>query len=286
MSSTLTWIGGGNDDASNPKDWSPTGSPRLGHTLLIDNGGTINITGHALAGNVLSIEPSSTGLEPTLNLDDAKIALGMVNQPPEFSDPAPYITLNVAGGSDSVTAPASNPIDNTMINLQGNAHLLLSGGMYFISASGGAHSELINDGRLELARGIQSGTIDTNLTGTGVVSTAYLLTLSLTIDGSVGAGQTVDVMAENTLVLDKPLAFAGTVNAETFGPDALVIDLMGVTATSYEYSNDLLKLYNGNRVADTLKLTAMPPYVIPTSAGIELSYGQGPVAPPHLPVHS
>jgi hypothetical protein len=58
---TRIWIGGGNNKASNPKDWSPTGVPRLGDNLFIAGStgamppnGTINVVGNDLAGDTLT----------------------------------------------------------------------------------------------------------------------------------------------------------------------------------------------------------------------------------------
>ena len=57
---TLSWVGGGSNQASDPNDWVDTSTnlpaaPQTGDTLsdTID-GSTINITDNALAGNGLS----------------------------------------------------------------------------------------------------------------------------------------------------------------------------------------------------------------------------------------
>jgi hypothetical protein len=65
MATTRTWIGGGNDRASNANDWSPTGAPQPGDTLTDPvNGSTINISDNVLRGDTLSILASGV----TLNL--------------------------------------------------------------------------------------------------------------------------------------------------------------------------------------------------------------------------
>jgi hypothetical protein len=43
-----TWIGGGNNKASNPKDWTPYGTPQSGDIVIIDHG-TVNVSGSELA---------------------------------------------------------------------------------------------------------------------------------------------------------------------------------------------------------------------------------------------
>ena len=42
-----TWIGGDNNQASNPNCWSPTGLPQAGSTLDM-TGGTMNVDGYTL----------------------------------------------------------------------------------------------------------------------------------------------------------------------------------------------------------------------------------------------
>jgi hypothetical protein len=50
-----TWVGGGDNDASNPDNWSPVGTPEEGDDLLMPNGGTMNIQDNGLASNPLHI---------------------------------------------------------------------------------------------------------------------------------------------------------------------------------------------------------------------------------------
>jgi hypothetical protein len=45
-----TWIGGGDNEASNPNDWSPTGVPSNTEDAVITHG-KINIRGSVLAAN-------------------------------------------------------------------------------------------------------------------------------------------------------------------------------------------------------------------------------------------
>ncbi len=54
MSTTRAWNGGGNNDATNPHYWSPTGVPQPGDNLVITHG-TMNVHGNALAGDTLSV---------------------------------------------------------------------------------------------------------------------------------------------------------------------------------------------------------------------------------------
>lgn len=64
-----TWIGGGNNEASNPKDWSPTGAPQAGDTLVM-NGETnnpINVSDYNLRGNSLNVQGGAN----TINMSNA-----------------------------------------------------------------------------------------------------------------------------------------------------------------------------------------------------------------------
>jgi hypothetical protein len=72
---TRTWIGGGNNQASNAKDWSPNGAPQSSETLLVSNG-TINVNGNDLAGDpVRSLRTALTVAKPILNLINSTLTV-------------------------------------------------------------------------------------------------------------------------------------------------------------------------------------------------------------------
>ncbi len=279
-----TWTGGGNNKASDAKDWTPKGSPRPGDSLLISNGGTIKITGNALAGDVLSVEPSPTGRDPTLNLKNAHVVLGMINQPTDIGSVESLHFIMGIAGADSV----AGTIEDATVDLNGDAHLLLTGSMSFLGVTGGPDSEIINDGTMSVLPGSGSTTIDTNLTGRGVIDINQQSLLALTINGAVGSGQTIDIIGNNSLTLDKPLAFSGAISLHQDGPSGFSISLVGLVATSYEYRNDILCLFDGNRVVDRLNLTNPPADMLveQTGSGVSIVFGEGPALPPHLPVHT
>ena len=60
-----TWIGGGNNDASDPNDWNPTGVPLLGDSLLMPDGGTMNIIGNDLVGDRLQVGNPNNSVDVT-----------------------------------------------------------------------------------------------------------------------------------------------------------------------------------------------------------------------------
>jgi hypothetical protein len=67
MVATLhTCIGGGNNKASNEKDWLPTGVPQPGDFLQMAPGTTMNVLGNDLAGSSITLGSSNT-----LNVTDA-----------------------------------------------------------------------------------------------------------------------------------------------------------------------------------------------------------------------
>jgi hypothetical protein len=61
-----TYIGGGNNQASNPLDWSPTGVPQPGDALeaAVGSNLTMNVSGNALAGDSFN----AAGISITANL--------------------------------------------------------------------------------------------------------------------------------------------------------------------------------------------------------------------------
>ncbi len=89
MSTSRIWIGGADNNAGNPQNWSPTGAPQPGDTLvLLDNGPfhafTLHIRGNDLAGNTLTIgQTRDSGPAFTLNLSDhahATVRAGILSQ--------------------------------------------------------------------------------------------------------------------------------------------------------------------------------------------------------------
>ena len=72
-----TWIGGGDDRANNPADWSPTGVPQAGDFLLMPPTTTMSVQGNDLAGDrliltgsdaVVPLEASGSPEQPLLPL--------------------------------------------------------------------------------------------------------------------------------------------------------------------------------------------------------------------------
>jgi hypothetical protein len=287
---TRTWLGGGNNAASNPNDWSPAGLPQPGDTLIITQG-TIVVSGNDLAGNVLSVlYPANGGPTPTIDVQNAQVDL-------DAASPVPIgggLTINVAG-NDQISFLSPRPeIFTPTFDLAANSSVTLTGDNFFFiySFHGGAGSELINDGTL---RYNQTGSIiDTNIAGTGTidVSRAHDGSASLEVNGSVGSGQTFAMQTSSfsaNLIVDQPEAFGGRVVVEPDPYFSLAsILLKGLNATSFDLTNDLLRLYDGNQSVDTLRLTnnaGEPLTVQETGSGVMIvagNAGLGQILPPHV----
>jgi hypothetical protein len=269
---TLTWVGGGNNKANNPLDWSPNAVPQPGDTLYITGSlnavppnGTINVAGNQLAGDTLIAGSVPTHSIVTINLShDATLNLATLEQ--GVSVIPQSTTLNLTGDAtltgDTLAAYTTQTINIghgnlTLDNLAtvGPAPNPVYGDSVTVNSSGGA---------LRLLGTASEGpgaTIAVNATtiGTGTFDDGG----SLTFTNAVAHGITVDIDG-GTLVLNQPTRFLA--NADL---TAGVIDLNNlVKANSYTYKNDMLSIYSGGRIIDHLRLTTTAAFTVEeTSAG-------------------
>jgi len=136
-----TWLGGGNNNANNPDDWSSTGVPVPGDVLDMQ-AGTMNVRGNNLAGNSVVIGKEQVGAEPTLNLSHhANVSLEIA----QFSDD--QVTINVQG-SDTLNVRSDFPSSGSLtVNLADHASLAGAFNMTFGSVviNGGNGSRFVND---------------------------------------------------------------------------------------------------------------------------------------------
>ena len=272
---TLTWVGGPDNAASNPKDWSPNAAPQQGDTLDMSSG-TINVTDNDLAGNPLTlVAPNSTQpFQDLINLANgtARLTDGGDNFTLTTSD---SVATKFVGGNgvgftgDIALAP------NTTVTMTGMANFL-----YGLAVAGGSSSTLVNDGTV----GLTNATVTTNLDGTGT----FNLTRyhdgpgSVTINGNVGSGLTFNLNGgagfQSSLTIDQPSTFSGQIKVPANGPDGKpgqdTVHLEGLTATSYTLANGTLTLFNGTTTVDTLSLTnaALPLEVAHDSDGVGLYF--------------
>jgi hypothetical protein len=215
---TRIWIGGGNNKASNPKDWSPTGAPQPGDSLLITGSpnamppnGTINIAGNDLAGDTLTAGSIPTHSIVTINLShDATLNLETLVQGiiviPQST------TINITGDA-TLTGDTLAAYNTQTINI-GHGTLTLDN----LSTTGPAvgQSVVINSsgGALKLqgnANEDVNSTIAVNapVKGTGM----FLDGGSLTFSDSVARGITTDLTSGMSfLQVDEPKHFLGLVD--------------------------------------------------------------------------
>jgi hypothetical protein len=305
MAITRTWIGGGNNKASNPNDWSPTGVPQPGDTLQQMSGQTpltMNVSGNDLAGDTLDLVGSSAPF--TMNMSDKAVADVSVSEPI---------------GGDTYNLTQQSTLNSTVlidtpqvINISGSDHFSTSSsglGMLSVNvassstwtgsfslvdstltASGGSNSVFINDGSSELFD--YSYTV-LNLPVLGDGSFSLVFHGFLTFGSSVGVNQSVSIAADpqSYVVIDHPKEFLGSI---TLGAGPGVgdesIDLMGLAkADSYTFKNDMLSIFSGNTVIDKLRLTDDTPYgfaVEKETGSVNIVAYSHPTNPPvGLPIH-
>jgi hypothetical protein len=266
---TRTWIGGGDNQASNPNDWIDSnglsGAPQPGDTLtdqLSDS--TMNITDNALAGNGLSIVgfpgPPVTGV--TLNLSDhAQASLSLA-----FAS----VVANVDGQVNLQANLAGVPASSSLrINMAPNTNLF-STNISIGSASGitikddSGTGRFHNDGSFVSS---SSAVIDTAVVGVGTIIAGVTRFSGgrLEFGGSVSDGQTVQVGDSlfvsrfSTVQLDDPRSFHGTIEMTSFR-GTTTADLVGLPeANSWIYSDGLLTIRGtGGNVIDTLHVVNAP----------------------------
>lgn len=226
---TLTWVGGGNNRASNPADWSPSQAPQAGDQLLM-SGGTMNVTGNALAGDTVTLTPSSP--HATFNLS-GKVSMDIARGYP-------------GGGTTTV-----NLVDHSEWN--GGFSNNYTNGEFLIQADG-EHGRVGRFANTSSTVGNDSTIIDADVTGAG--------TFTLQPGGnepklefmhSVSNNQTVNVLGggrygtPSLLQIDDPKDYHAT-TVLGYGQ----ITLEDITATSYDLKHDMLRLFDGNKMVDDL----------------------------------
>jgi len=285
------WLGGGNNRASNPNDWSPNGKPQPGDTLTMNNG-TMDISGLDLAS------PMIGGLlvdgDATLNLHDALVGSVVTIEPPPFPSggaglPTDAVQINLKG-IDVLNFQVNTGLGISPVTVDLAPFSVWIGGFttdqfHFgeanVTVNGGLGATFINTGS-EIQYTGGSSVLNVNVAGRGEFSVTNDATL--TFGGLVGPGQTVDLLSQQAsgfTTIDKPNEFFGTVQL-----DAGLANLVGLaSADSYTFTNDLLAIYHGKSVIDVLRLADSSPfYIDKTPTGITVSsFDPGQGVP--LPIH-
>ena len=252
-----TWKGGGNDAARNPHDWSPNGAPQPGDHPNITQG-VINISGNALAGDTLLVGasiPPSAARTIDINTSAAAALILKASLPP---GPSTSVELNVHGMA-TFTA-----------DIVGLSQLTTSGGtIHFIGSSTftGLHQ-----------------VFDNNLVGSATLNldSANHLPEQMEINGAVGGGLTFNLTSNGPpftgLQIDQPSQFHGVIHIDpppfpgAFG----FVAFMGLHATSADLHNDMLRMFDGNTLVDTTRLSGGSGLQLEqNSQGVMLSQGSG-----------
>jgi hypothetical protein len=235
---TRQWIGGGNNSAGNPHDWNTASLPQPGDTLNVgveDFSGqrgphyTLNVTGNQLTGDQLNFLPYNAF--DTINVAGITALSFETNYGTD-------ITVNLAKHSEWIGGFGGHP--DATVNINGT-------GVWDNNTTTGTNGTV---------------NVGVDVVGTGTID-AYQShsqsQMTFLYGVSVGAGQTVNVSGyelygdHGKVVVESPLLFHAQVDMN-FGE----IQLEGLYATSYNIKGDLLTLFAGNKVMDTLKFALQP----------------------------
>jgi hypothetical protein len=254
---TKTWIGGGNNDASNRKDWSPSGPPQSGDDLII-TGGTINIAGNHLAGDTLTLDGLVTSPITINTKNDAVLNLDSTL----WGGVATSVHIT---GQLNLTAHAGD-WDGALSFIGGSIKLIGTSGF---------------DGAVFDADLKGNGTIDADHTGNG-----YLFG-PLIFNGSVGRGVTIALEGGGPpegVQIDHPSSFKGEIILpgpynSNLGPldgmifeGSVLFEGLHITSADLIPCSDVLQMWNGKHLVDTVRVGGYTSdlYVQQTTAGVTL----------------
>jgi hypothetical protein len=289
-----TWIGGSNNNSVYAAvNWSAAGVPAPGDQLFLLQG-TANMKGGDLSGDAIAMgatnrlppmTPAPASLSPVLNLSDGatvKVAVGG-----DFFTPTDNRSIiNVAGpdnvdiNSDTSTHAAGRSdftVNITRGTMTGSVNLFNGHG----TIDGPGNFKNINS---SLSMG--SMAVKSDMIGTGSTSLTFM---HLELDDSVSVGQTFTLNPASSMTIDHPGQFHGVVVGTTLGSaPASEIVLAGIKADSYSMTNDLLTLYAGDKVVDSLVLhaTAAQMFVGQGSSGVAIELNGQSTGVSGLPLHT
>jgi hypothetical protein len=222
-SSGLWWEYQGNP--SSPWTGLGTSANPLPHTLYWNGGnGAISLTDGQTLNLITTDNNNVDGYNPTINASGS-------------------VTVNISGTSYFEGSPTLNIAQGSDLKLTGT----LAG--YGLNVNG--PGTLTNDGTID-GSWIN---INTNVLGTGTFEFVHWGDGpgSNVIAGSSGSGLTYNV--GGTMTIDDPNGFLSQVNLIQDWPGEQ-LNLVGLSATSYDLQNDMLTLYQGNSKVYSMKLSA------------------------------
>lgn len=232
------WIGGSsNNDAADPANWSLVDSLPAPGTIAHISGGVINVHGDVL--------------------DDVTIDEAMSSSPKQDS-----ATVNISGESHLSVNTAFQNSGSMTVNLAENSQ--------WVGGFDSLYGEITVQGDGKFANtlslmGNQTAVINSDVVGNGLFSigASYPRHAKLEFMRSVSAGQSVTMDTARSftqgigsfivLQVDNPQAFEASVKLG-FGE----VILKSLQADHYSFKNDLLSMYQGGQVVDTVPLRLIP----------------------------
>jgi hypothetical protein len=267
MSNTWTWIGGGNNEWNNPADWQPSGVPRPGDTLIMQ-GGTINIS-HAFENFQITASPSGAASDNQINLNGGDIL--NIDQTGISS-----LSINVNARGAIVGGALFGVLEQDKINLAPHTSMIFTGTYDDEGFAFGGPLEItgrgtfINEGTITATR----AEINSSVLGLGTIrftATHDEGPGNAEVSGASGRGLTYDLGFNSITTVEHPHTFMSKVEMD----DGSFLTLAGLAATSYDFKNDLLTLYQGNTPVYRLRVTdqssdGQPLYVTSSTGGVSV----------------
>ena len=247
-----------NHQASDPCNWAPNGAPQPGDTLSMTQG-VMDISGHDLAGDTLGVD--TQGFSSGVELDTREAA-----------------RLNLGLQFANVHSDIHGVVKLTADVRQSQLHT--SGGtIRFIGTNTFVGADQLK--------------FDSNLTGSATLDLfgGGGEGIAMEIDGRVGRGLTFDIHAAIPVVgltIDQPHHFKGLIEAPS---GVEYVAFMGLHATSANLRDDMLRMFDGHRLVDTVRINTGAAFTLEqNSAGVMLSQGSDVVQPGGpgtvIPVHT
>jgi hypothetical protein len=299
MTTADRWIGGAGNQASDAADWS-TGVPVAGDILIACGPGmngpsesyVMNVQGNQLAGD------SITSGDCTLTINASRQAVlysedsyrsGVTFNLSQQS--TLYLTADYEGGMTvNLTGTDILIINGTgggapVINLSAGSEWVGTFSLDYTNITASASASFDNDGASRVfdgGPGPGQVVLPVNVIGNGSfdVATSYAAGAPTRLEFMKAVGSQQSVTDRGLVIIDNPHAFAASITLEAANPGEIPfgtvlpseIDLVGlVSANSYTFKADMLRIYAGTQVIDTLRLTDQTAYgfeVEKISAGV------------------
>jgi hypothetical protein len=308
---TRTWIGGrGNNQVSNPNNWSPNGHPQPGDDLTVTHG-TVNITGDQLPdADVLNVTgPATININHAtgdhLRLKGDGATINMLNSD---VDVVTYPLVGIPDGKATINAFGNNQLDVSTFTRFGGADVTVNN---YGTIRGGALQGFGNNITVNGATWNNDGPstagydgmrfiANTDVTGTGSFTVGSFHATGkytgLEFTKSVGAGQIIK--------MDSGQGFAAVEVDDTSRFNAAIdwgftttgdVKLHNLAADSYSKHDGVLDFFHGDSLVKSIRFNETHPevsgevHVSQIPGGVEIhstSFFQafGPDLPQHIAI--